>query len=159
MIIEKLNQFHNKENFDCGNLLLNEFLKKYAYQNQNRYLIGVTYVIHINNRIIGYITISAASIKKVNITANKPYEDIPVLRIARLAADKSYQKKGIGKRLLKFALNKAIELKENYGCAGIVVDAKEEAIEFYKKYGFIEMNTLEKHITTPMYLSMKQINN
>ncbi len=29
-----------------------EFLKKYAYQNQNRYLIGVTYVIHIDNRII-----------------------------------------------------------------------------------------------------------
>jgi len=157
MIIEKLSRFHNKENFDCGNPLLNDFLKKYAYQNQNRYLIGVTYVIHIDNKIIGYITISAASIKKVNIQANKPYEDIPVLRIARLAVDKSYQKKGIGKRLLKFTINKAIELKENYGCAGIVVDAKDEAVEFYKKYGFIGMNTFEKHINVSMYLSLKKI--
>ena len=106
-----MSKFHNKENFDCGNSLLNNFLKKYAYQNQNRYLIGVTYVIHIKSQIIGYITLSASSIKKVNIQANKPYENIPVLRIARLAVDKSYQKKGIGKRLLKFAINKAIELQ------------------------------------------------
>ncbi|WP_457561235.1 GNAT family N-acetyltransferase [Caminibacter sp.] len=157
MVIEKLNKFHDKEKFDCGNLTLNEFLKKYAYQNQHRYLIGVTYVIHIDNEIIGYITLSASSIKKTNINSKKPYKDIPALRIARLAVDEKHQNKGIGKKLLKFAINKALELKESYGCVGIVVDAKEEAKKFYEKYGFIEIKTLEKHLTTPMYLSMKSM--
>ena len=157
MIIEKLNRFHKKDEFDCENKLLNDFLKKYAYQNQHRYLVGVTYVIHIDMKIIGYITLSAASIKKVTLNKNKPYEDIPVLRLARLAVDKNYQNQGIGKKLLKFALQKAIELKDSFGCIGIVVDAKEEAIDFYKKYGFIEINSMEKHLTTPMFLSIKKL--
>ena len=40
MIIEKLSKHHNIKNFDCGNKILNEFIKKYAYQIKNRrYLI------------------------------------------------------------------------------------------------------------------------
>jgi len=157
MIIEKLSKNHKREDFDCGNNFLNDFLKKYAYQNQIRYLVGVTYVAHIENVVIGYITISASSIKRVSIDNKKPYDDLPVLRVGRLAIDKEYQHKSIGKLLLKFAIKKAIELKENYGCIGIVVDAKEEAKKFYKKYGFIEINTLQKSLTTPMYLSIKTI--
>ena len=108
-------------------------------------------------KIIGYITLSAASIKKVTLNKNKSYEDIPVLRLARLAVDKNYQKQGIGKKLLKFSIQKALELKDSFGCIGIVVDAKEEAVGFYKKYGFIEINSMEKHLTTPMFLSIKTI--
>ena len=157
MIIEKLNKFHKKDEFDCGNKFLNEFLKTYAFQNQSRYLVGVTYVIHIDNKVIGYITLTASSIKKISLNKNKPYEDIPILRIGRLAVDKKYQGKGIGKKLLKFAFHKALELKENFGCVGVVVDAKEEAVDFYKKYGFVEINSLEKHLTIPMFLSIKVI--
>lgn len=155
MIIEKLSKHHKKETFDCENVFLNDFIKKYAYQNQSRYLVGVTYVIHINNKIIGYITINAASIKKVFINNKKPYEDIPVLRIGRLAIDKHYQNKGIGKKLLKFAFYKALKLKEDFGCVGITVDAKEDAVNFYKQFGFIEINSIKKHLTIPMFLSIK----
>ena len=159
MIIEKLSKRHKRESFDCGNELLNIFLKKYACQNQYRYFVGVTYVIHENNRVIGYITISASSIKKTSLDVKKPYDDVPVLRIGRLAVDTNYQGKKIGERLLKFGIEKALELKEYYGCTGIVVDVKEDAIDFYKNYGFVTMQTLEKHLTTPMYLSIKAIEN
>jgi len=111
---------------------LNIFLKKYAYQNQYQYFVGVTYVIHENIRVIGYITISASSIKKVSLDVKKTYDDIPVLRIGRLAVDRKYQGKRIDERLLKFGIEKALELKEHYGCVGIVVDAKEDAIDFYQ---------------------------
>ena len=46
MVIEKLSKIHYKKNFDCGNQFLNDFLKKYAYQNQTRYFVGITYVAH-----------------------------------------------------------------------------------------------------------------
>jgi GNAT superfamily N-acetyltransferase len=62
-----------------------------------------------------------ASSKKISVNKKKPYEDLPVLRISRLAVDKNHQNKGIGKKLLKFAFNKALELKDNFGCIGIVV--------------------------------------
>ncbi len=157
--MEKLSKRHKRDSFDCGNELLNIFLKKYAYQNQYQYFVGVTYVIHENIRVIGYITISASSIKKASLDVKKPYEDILVLRIGRLAVDRKYQGKRIGEKLLKFGIEKAIELKERYGCVGIVVDTKEDAMDFYKKYGFVTMQTLEKHSTTPMYLSIKTIDN
>ena len=56
---------------------------------------------------------------------------------------------------MKFVFNKALELKNNFGCIGVVVDAKKEAVEFYKHFGFIEINTIEKHITAPVFLSIK----
>ena len=152
MVIEKLSKRHKRDSFDCGNELLNLFFKKYAFQNQYRYFVGVTYVIYEDIRVVGYITISASSIKRISLDGKKPYDDIPVLRIGRLAVDKNYQGKKIGERLLKFGIEKALELKEYFGCVGIVVDAKEEAIDFY---GFVTMQTLEKYITTPMYLSIK----
>jgi len=157
MIIERLNQYHNRDKFDCGNSVLNDFLKRYAYQNQHRYMVGVTYITHLDNRVVGYITISVSSIKKVSVDLKKPYDDIPVLKIARLAVDKLFKNRGIGKRLLKFAIIKAIELKDNYGCVGIVVDAKPEAIGFYEHFGFIKINSIQKQITIPMYLSIKSV--
>ncbi len=133
MVIEKLSKRHKRDNFDCGNELLNIFLKKYTYQNQYRYFVGVTYVIHENNRVVGYITISASSIKRISLDVKKPYDDISVLRIGRLAVDRNYRGKKIGERLLKFGIEKALGLKEHFGCVGIVVDAKEEAIDFYQQ--------------------------
>ncbi len=157
MEIEKLTKHHKKESFDCGNELLNIFLKKYAIQNQYRYMVGVTYVITKKNLVLAFITLSASSIKKHTLNAKKPYEDIPVLRVARLAVDKAYQNKGFGKKLLKFALLKALKLKEEFGCVGIVVDVKEEAVKFYEKFGFIPVNPLQKHLYQPMYLSIKAL--
>ena len=71
MIIEKLFKHHNKENFNCGNQFLNDFIKKYAYKNQTRYFVGITYVAHLNNQVIGYITLSASSIKKFYLIRKK----------------------------------------------------------------------------------------
>ena len=157
MRIEKLEKGHKKTRFDCGNDVLNSFLKRYAYQNQQRYPVGVTYVAVNDTEVIGYVTLSASSIRKTALDAKKPYEEIPMMRIARLAVDKHFQGHGIGSKLLRFAFDKAKELKERFGCTGVVVDAKEQAVPFYERYGFIKVNTFEKGLTVPMYLSMRVI--
>jgi len=99
MSIEKLNnKIHKKDNFDCGIEKLNEFLKQFAYQNQNRYYIGTTYVIcNDNNEIMAFITLTVSAINKKEINAFKPYKELPVLRIARSAVDKRFQRQGLGK--------------------------------------------------------------
>ncbi len=162
MIIRTITQSDNFSDFDCGIDELNIFLKKYAKQNQFRHYIGNTYVLEINDTIAGYLTFTTASITKDIINSKLPNYPLPVLRIARLAIDKKFQKKGLGKKLLKFAIEKAVELKDSSGCIGIIVDAKLEAINFYKKFGFIEINPLTGKINyspqpTLMFLSMKTI--
>jgi len=156
--IEKLNKKHKKKEFDCGNNFLNEFLKKYALQNQNRYYIGTTYIISDNeNNIISYITISVITIKKVELEENYPYDELPAILIARLAVDKKYQNNKIGEELLVFAIKKALKLSEEIGCIGIVVDAKPEAYQFYKNYDFEEIKSFYPSITKKMFLSIKTI--
>ena len=133
---------------------LNLFLKKYAYQNQRRYLVGNTYVISdADNNVLAYITLSASSIRKNMIEKNKPYEELPVLLIARLAVDNKYQKQKLGEALLKLAIKKALELSDNLGCVGIVVDSKLKAIDFYKKYGFqeIKIHRLKRNCITYLF--------
>ena len=34
-------------------------------------------------------------------------------------------------------------MADDYGCAGVVVDAKPEAVSFYAKYGFVAYDALE----------------
>ena len=34
-------------------------------------------------------------------------------------------------------------MANDYGCVGVVVDAKPDAADFYAKYGFIQVDTLE----------------
>ncbi len=156
--IEKLSRRHKREEFDCGNPFLNTFLRKYAYQNQNRYFVGTTYVIaDTEEKVLAYITLSISSIKKETVEKNKPYEELPVLLIARAAVDKKFQNMGFGKLLLKFALESAIDLSEKLGCVGIVVDSKPEAIDFYKKFGFQEIKTVTTNYTTKLFLPIKAV--
>ena len=163
--IRKLQIDDKKDHFDCGDMELNQFFKRYASQNQFKHYIGSTYVAAIDNIIVGYVTISASSIKIAdyeNLKEKLPNYPLPILRVSRLAVDKNYQNKGIGKKLLKLVLKLSIEQKNSFGCIGIIVDAKSDAVDFYKKYGFEMIDIITGHIDIrpypkTMFLSIKTI--
>ena len=84
----------------------------------------------------------AASRKKL------PRYPLPVLRLARLAVDRRAQGRGIGSRLLRQVFDLASKMSEDYGCIGVVVDAKESAMGFYAAYGVFELALLEGRLPT-----------
>ena len=57
-----------------------------------------------------------------------------------MAVDTHYQKNGIGKSLLKFILKLTLLQKNQFGCFGLVVDAKKQSIGFYEQFGFVPFN-------------------
>jgi len=62
---------------------------------------------------------------------------VPAVLIARLAVDRTYQSKGIGKLLLFDALARLEDASRSIGFELVVVDAlHEQAACFYLKYGF-----------------------
>ena len=134
----RLSRNHNLEKFDCGKHRLNHWLKKHALNNQE---IGssYTFVIEDNQRVIGYYAFSIGSIDysqvPTKISAPMPeHYEIPVFLIARLAIDKDYQGKQLGKRLTRHALKQALRLLELAPLRAIVVDAlDQEAKTFYSK--------------------------
>ncbi|MBK8254488.1 MAG: GNAT family N-acetyltransferase [Polyangiaceae bacterium] len=138
--VRKLLLDDERDQFNSGDPDLDRFFKRFAGQNQFKHYVGTTYVAVENNRIVGFATVSAAQVEVQNLPASKqtrlPRYPLPVLRLARLAVDKSAQGKGVGLTLLKAVFILARAMASDFGCIGVIVDAKPNAVTFYERYGF-----------------------
>lgn len=61
-----------------------------------------------------------------------------------------------------FVLRLALTMADDYGCVGVVVDAKPGVEAFYAKYGFVAIEALEgrsdaRPAPAPMFLSIREI--
>jgi GNAT superfamily N-acetyltransferase len=144
MGVRPLTSTDDRSRFASGDEDLDRFFHQYAGQNQFRHHIGATYVdVSARGEILGYATVSAGSLEIDGVrpdTLNKlPTYPLPILRLARLAVAKSAQGQGVGKRLLQFVLELALQMAEDVGCVGVVVDAKPGAVGFYAAFGFEEL--------------------
>ncbi len=159
MIVEirELEKSDDRSTFDCGDETLNLYFRKYAGENQFRHHIGVTYIAVNNGNILGFATVSPASLDSDMLPNGKklPFFPVPVLRIARLAVKSGCQGRGIGKALLRFCFELAEKLRDEYGCVGVVVDSKEEATSYYEQFGFIKINAvsgMDENVPMPVPL-------
>lgn len=136
----------NKKDFDCGNEQLNDYLHKQAGQDLKKKLCTVSVLVD-ESRIIGYYTLSSASIARDLIPdalrkkMPPSYHDLPATLLGRLAVDQNYKSQGLGAYLLIDALKKSyITSVEHVGSMAMVVDPiDEDAARFYLKYDFIEL--------------------
>ncbi|CAN2041390.1 GNAT family acetyltransferase [Candidatus Magnetomoraceae bacterium gMMP-15] len=164
IIVRQLKSTDDRSNFHCGNSYLDNFFVRYAGQNQFRHHIGITYVAVDKNQILGFVTVSASHIEINELPDNSkkkfPKYPLPILRMARLAVDKIFQRKRIGLLLLRSVFQLAWEMAEKFGCIGVVVEAKPEAINFYEQYGFIKLEVtygnLDKNLIS-MFIPIKSI--
>lgn len=81
------------------------------------------FVMELDNRIIGQVAFVKSSIK------NKDNEDVTILTLGPICIANEYKRKGYGKILLDYSINKARELE--YGVIFL-----EGNIDFYSKSGF-----------------------
>lgn len=166
MEIRHLREDDDRSRFQSGTPELDRFLRQFAGQNQFKHHIGVTYVAVDNRRILGYVTIAAGHIEMDELPASEgkrlPRYPLPVVRLARLAVDETARGQHIGEKLLRFVITLAVRLADDYGCIGVVVDAKPDAIDFYSKYGFITADAVEgqsdaRPQPVMMFLSLREI--
>jgi GNAT superfamily N-acetyltransferase len=147
--IRRLERGDDRTALRCGDARLDEFLRRYAAQNQFRHHLGVTYVAvdEPSRVVVGYVTLSAASVASEILpperASSSAYAEVPVVRIARLAVDQRAQGCGLGSELLRYALELARVQAASVGCVGVVVDAKPEAVGFYARYGFTSCRVLQ----------------
>lgn len=139
--IRKLAESDVRTTFRSGNVELDRFFHRYAGQNQFRHHIGTTYVaVREDGFVAGFATIAASEIVATALPAavrkRLPQYPLPVLRLARLAVDERAEGQGVGSLLLRAVLALAVTMRDDFGCVGVVVDSKPEAVPFYTKLGF-----------------------
>ncbi|OHD20894.1 MAG: hypothetical protein A2Y38_06525 [Spirochaetes bacterium GWB1_59_5] len=142
LTLEPISKALQKAPFDCGNPLLNDYFRFYAFKN-DRLSIDKTFVaVDDTGAATGCMTLSNAQIEAGllpdAIRVKLPRYPVPALRIGKLAVDVRCQGTGVGAWLLRSALEKALSVSASVGLFAVIVDAiDEEAQSFYLKYGFI----------------------
>lgn len=139
---ELLTASHQTEQFDCGEEVLNQWLKRTALKNQQNNASRTFVVCDENQQVVAFYALSSGAVSHLeatgNIRRNMP-DPIPVVVLGRLAVDKSVQGKNFGAGLLKDAVLRAKAVSEQIGVRALLVHAlNEQAKRFYLKYGFSE---------------------
>jgi len=139
--LSPINADQKLADFDCGELSLNEWLKKRAFRN---HLTGASrcFVLCAGKAVIGYYSLSAGAISHEAapkaMRRNMP-NPLPILLLGRLAVDTRYHKQGIGQGLLRDAMLRAVNVSGDAGVFALLVHAiSDQAKQFYLSRGFVE---------------------
>jgi GNAT superfamily N-acetyltransferase len=131
MEIRALREEDDRSQFRSGDPDLDRFLHKFAGQNQFKHYLGVTYVAVDDGRILGFATVAPGHVEIDGLPAatrkKLPRYPLPILRLARLAVDQAAQGQGLGRRLLRFVFELALQMASDYGCIGVAVECPSSA--------------------------------
>jgi GNAT superfamily N-acetyltransferase len=136
---ELLDEQHEVCDFSSGEESLDDWLRRRARANQ---VSGAfrTYVVCERTRVIGYYALASGAIMVESAPGrfrrNMP-NPIPVAVLARLAIDRNWQGRGIGRALFRDAVLRVDQAANVIGIRGIVVHAiSDDARKFYLALGF-----------------------
>jgi len=137
---QSLAQMHDLSIFDCGEPVLNEWLKRRAFANQVSGASRTFVVSGERNQVLAYYSLAAGAIALGeaigSVRRNMP-DPIPVMVLGRLAVDRSCQGQQLGSALLKDALLRTVSVAENVGIRALLVHAINDAAkQFYVQRGF-----------------------
>jgi GNAT superfamily N-acetyltransferase len=155
--VEKLRRDHPVENFDCGREELNRYLVRFAWQNQQAGA-AQTYVGIVGEVIVGYHTLAVGHVTLEDaperLTKGLAKHPVPIMLLARLATDLRWHGKGVGKALLRDAMQRTLQAAEIAGIRALAVHAKdEEARRFYEHFDFVPSPTDSMHL----YVLLKDV--
>ncbi|MEV7218169.1 GNAT family N-acetyltransferase [Kitasatospora cineracea] len=139
-VSEALNEGHDRQSFDCGNPILNDWLVRSSLSAEQQRTTRTFVVRDDSNTVLGYYSLTAHVIEAAALPrkyAGNTRGQIPAILLAKLAVDKTAQGTGLGGALLADALERALDAARNVGARFVVVDAIDTAAaSFYRKYGF-----------------------
>lgn len=141
--IEVLDSRHDRRGFSCGIRELDDYLNRFARQHAST-RVSRTYVAVNGTTILGFYSLAMAAIRKDHLPAihqtKFPNFPLPVARLAQLAVDIRFQRQGIGELLLANALTRCLDLSDEIGMVGVIVNAKNDtAKQFYERFEFDQL--------------------
>ena len=154
LVFERLQPYHDRGGFECGETSLNDYLRRYARQNDERDIARTFVAVEErgSRRVVGYYTLSGYSLESEAIPEKGlPRYALPAALIGRLARDVGFKGQGVGEALLRDALNRCLSISEQMAVHAVVVDALDQrARAFYQAFGFRELIGYPMKLFLPM---------
>ncbi|WP_434768048.1 hypothetical protein [Pseudomonas triticicola] len=137
---EQLTEKHDVSEFESGQPLIDEYLKKRALVAQIQKL-AIVYVVcfHGTNKVAGYYTLSNGSLPRAGIVPKKLQRNTPdfhpVTILGRMGITLAVQGQGYAVDLLHDAMLRAVIASETVASSAVVVHPLTERLEqFYAKH-------------------------
>ena len=152
-----------KKSFSCKNKELERHIKQYAFYHQKEGLFQTYFYVDDKGNFLGYISVAVATIERtriedeLDISSSIKYS-IPAIKITRLCVFDNFCSRGVGTLIMTFANILAVVQQKKLGCRALIVDSKPEAIEFYKRFNFVEINKEENNETMFMVCDIAKPN-
>lgn len=139
---EPITDGHDVSGFDCGNEILNRWLRERALDNERRRATRTFVSARDREVVVGYYSLAVSSLHREEATGrarrNMP-EPLPAMLLARLAVDISAQSVGLGRQLLRDAILRTLQAAEVAGIRIMLVHAiDEQAKAWYRQFDFEE---------------------
>ena len=139
-----LTEAHDPSGFNSGEPVLEEWLRRRAWNNQQT-AASRTYVVCPtgSQRIVGYFSLSMGQILAQDVTGamrrNMP-NFIPAVVLGRLAIDRARQGQGLGRALLANVVRRSLRASGEVSARLVIVHAISLAAEaFYLRHGFTRL--------------------
>jgi GNAT superfamily N-acetyltransferase len=139
-----LTELHDGSAFDSGEAVLDDWLRRRAWNNQ-QLAASRTYVVCPtgSHAISGYFALSMGQIFADDVTGamrrNMP-RAIPAVVLGRLAIDRACQGKGLGRALLADVVRRSVVASREVSARLVIVHAISPAAEaFYIHHGFARL--------------------
>ena len=143
--IEPFGPQHDRPSFHCGNDALDRYFHE-RIRKEVEARVAAAFVMADGPAVLGYYTLSAHSIERGALPEDvvkklklPKYSLIPAALMGRLGVDEKHQDHRIGEILLMDGLERSYVHSSQVASFAVVVDAKESAVEFYRRYGFLQM--------------------
>lgn len=145
--------------FDCGDGDLNGFLAEDAIPSAQK-RIANTFVLMDDGHALAYFCLLTDKITKQEVSKadwrrmkkqfprGKQFSSYPSIKIGRFAVSSNHGKCGIGTNLLQTIKVKLLETISMPAYRFLTVDAYIDAIPFYEKNGFIQLQPLDANKDT-----------
>ena len=131
---------HHWEQFDSGEPVLDEWLRRYAGQNRRRDTAATWVIADARDIVVAYASVAMTGIDRSaapEVLAKGAPDPVPALLLGRLAVDHRYTGLGIGSTLAAHVLATALELNEKAACRAVVVTAlTQRARTWWERLGF-----------------------
>jgi hypothetical protein len=154
---EPISASHDRKAFDCGDAMMNDFLRRFARQSHEHNASKTFCAIDgaTPGKILGFYTITPSAVAHADVpaamTRGLARHEVSGFKLARLATDITVAGRGLGGQLLAAAALRCLRIASEAGGVLLIIDAKNErAARWYASYGAVPLQDAPLTLVMPL---------